>query len=419
MLWIFAYRLFLILLLPIMFIRLWLKGRKEPLYRKRWSERLGFLSIARQNNKPLIWLHCVSVGEFLASIPLIDTILAANTHQLLITSTTPSGSEQILKKYHNKVLHTYLPVDFSIFYRQILTKLQPKICVIIETEVWVNLINTLHKHQIPTILANARLSEKSFLGYQKMAKLSRPTLKKISHITAQSQQSYDYFLKLGVEKNQISQPGNIKFDLNLDTSPALLDEFRRLFNQRPVLLFASTHPGEEALILSEYNKHKNDFDNALMVIVPRHPNRCDEVGKLLNQQQLSYKKRSQNIACDATTDVLLVDTMGELTACYALADWCFIGGSLVKHGGHNMLEPAGLKKPILFGLWVHNFPEITCQLLEHKGAIQVQDAKDLFGQLKILLQNPEQCQQLGDNAYNYFSQNQGATQILFERIRQV
>ena len=413
----FIYRLLIILLLPIALIRLWVKSFKEPHYRQRLLERFGILSIKNTSDKPLIWLHCVSVGEFLATKPLIEKILATNQYQLLITSTTPTGSAQIQQHYSRQVLHTYLPFDVSWFYQGIITKLNPTICLLTETEIWANLIITLKKHHIPSVLMNARLSAKSFKSYQKFAQFSKLIMRKISLIATQNKQTYDYFLQLGVRSEQIINVGNIKFDLNLTLDPEQTVAIKTLVNYRPIILFASTHKGEEALILEAYLPLKAKFDNALIVIAPRHPTRSKEIISLIEKYQLSYQKRTDSKVCPDNVNILLLDTLGELLSFYRLSTLCFIGGSLVDKGGHNMLEPAGFKKPILFGKHTQNFPQVTRDLLDNQGAIEVKDAQDLLRQLLIFYKDKDKCQKLGHHAYQYFSQNQGATDRIMNIIQ--
>lgn len=420
MLWL--YRLLFLLLLPVMILRLGWRGFKEPQYWQRLQERFGFLPLTvyqATNNKPLIWLHCVSVGEFLGAKPLIKKLLIQDTHQLFITTTTPSGSAQVKQHYQNnkQVLHSYMPFDVTWFYLKLIKKLRPSLCLIMETEIWPNHLIVLKKHKIPSVLINARLSERSFKRYQKLHAFTQFILQNLSHIASQNTQSYDYFTQLGVNPDKLSHEGNLKFDLNLTLDDIKLTALKTMTHHRPIILFASTHNKEEAMILSSYSVYKNNFKDALIVLAPRHPRRADEVITLLKQHQLSHHKRSDNQVCTQDIEVLLLDTLGELLSFYALARLCFVGGSLIARGGHNMLEPAGFKKPILFGKHTQNFPEIASQLLSLDGAIQVEDAHDLWAKLNTLYNNTAKANNLGQNAYRYFLQHQGASDNLLQLIQ--
>lgn len=416
MLWLSTYRLLWFILLPLLLIWLLLKSLKEPDYRKQLGQRLGYLpkqTLVQRNKQALIWLHCVSVGEFIASKPLIDILLKSGTYQLLITTTTPSGSKQVIKDYP-QVLHIYLPFDITSFYRRIIHQLKPKICVLMETEIWANLITVLDKNNIPIILANARLSARSFKNYQRFNFLARLIIKKITLIASQNVQTTHYFEQLGASK--IQTVGNIKFDINTQHLPNQA-QIKQLINGRQNILFASTHADEEAQILKAYQSHQSQLNNTLMIIAPRHPKRCTQIIQLTQKHNLSYQRYSQNQVCGDNIDVLLVDTLGELLSFYSLADICFIGGSLVRQGGHNMLEAAAFKKPILFGQYTFNFPEICQQLLQLKGAIQVQNIDDLFQKILVLQKNARHREQIASQAYGYFCQNQGATKQIFQKIQ--
>lgn len=397
----FIYSLLSYLLLPFAIFKL-AKQRKLP----RLSERLGFIKPMKAD---IIWLHCVSVGEFLAARVLIDRLL--KTHKMLITTTTRTGSVEVLKHYQHKVEHLYFPFDCPLIVKRYIKKINPKMVLIMETEIWANLIHYLHKNQVPTLLINARLSDKSFKKYQKFSKFTQQILNKFSRILTQNNSSKQRFIKLGTQSDKVHAMGNIKFDFNIKskTSLACLEKI-----DKKVVVFASTHEGEEKQILDAYLKIQERF-KALLIIVPRHPERFNQVFALIKSPQLKVCKRSDK-QINTDCEIMLGDSMGELMNYFKVADVVFMGGSLNDTGGHNMLEPAALSKPILFGESVFNFAEIASDLLAQKGAIQVQNADTLLMEIATLLDDEKQSKTLGDNAHQYFKSKQGSLNNLMRHI---
>lgn len=395
-----------------MLLRLVLKGLITPAYRHRIGERLGFISATSQH---IIWVHCVSVGEFRAATVLIDKLIKDYPeHQILVTSTTPTGSQAIKDTYQDKVLHYYFPFDLPLIVNRYIKKINPKICILLETEIWPNLIHNLNKNNIPSLLINARLSPRSLEKYQKFTpKLAKQTLNKLNVVATQNQNSAQRFIQLGVDKNRVIVAGNIKFEQNPNIDKTLCKQLKTLIGNRKVVVFASTHKGEEEEIISAYLQHPL---GALMLIVPRHPERFNEVYKLAKKHQIKVLKRSENTSSE-NYDMLLGDSMGEMMSYFEVADIVFMGGSLVATGGHNMLEPAALSKPILFGSNVFNFSEISTDLLTQNGAIQVQNADELLDKITELLADDKQRKTLGQNANQYFKSQQGALDILMKQIR--
>ncbi|WXU00796.1 MAG: 3-deoxy-D-manno-octulosonic acid transferase [Catillopecten margaritatus gill symbiont] len=399
------YNLIGYLLLPVMVLRLIFKGAN---YRKRMGERLGFIEAITAD---VIWVHCVSVGEFRAAIVLIDALmLQYPNHKILVTSTTLTGSKAVIRHYKDKVLHLYFLFDVFGIVKRYIKKVNPKICLLLETEIWPNLIHALHKNGVPTLLVNARLSKKSLAKYQKFPKFSKQILNKLSLIATQNQNSAERFKQLGADKVKVT--GNIKFDQNPSVDSSISQQLKTLVGNRKVVVFASTHKGEEMQIMDAYLKNPLD---ALMLIVPRHPERFDEVYKLAEKHNLKITKRSDNIPCNDCT-ILLGDSMGEMMAYFEIADIVFMGGSLSNTGGHNMLEPAALSKPIVFGPNVFNFSEISTGLIEQNASIQVQNADELLVEISALLANEKQTKTLGKNANQYFKSQQGAVDNLIEGI---
>lgn len=401
------------LLLPLAILRLGVKGLRNPNYVRRLGQRLGFIT---RNTQPLIWVHCVSVGEFRAAIPLIDRLLDTYpNHQVFVSSTTPTGSDALSHHYGDRVLHQYFPFDLPDVVNRYLSRLNPELCLLLETEIWPNLINALNQRQIPTLLINARLSDRSLQRYQRFApNLAKQTLNKLALIAAQNQNSANRLIELGADPTRVEAIGNIKFDQQFSTNTTAADELKKIVGDRICLVCASTHKGEETAILDAYLKLKSQLD-ILLVMVPRHLERFAEVSKLITSKQLNLVKRSSNQSA-ADADVLLGDSMGEMMAYLQIADLVFMGGSLNQTGGHNMLEPASLAKPILFGPNVFNFSEISSGLLAADGAIQAQDAEALLLAVKQLLEAPDTATQMGLNAQTFFKANQGALDTLVARI---
>ncbi len=400
------------LLLPVMILRLIIKGIKSPLYSKRISERLGIIDTIPV---PIIWLHCVSVGEFRASITLIDKLIKKYPeHKILITTTTPTGSKALTDHYQNQVLHLYFPFDLGFIVNKYIKKINPEICILLETEIWPNLIHILNKNNIPTLLINARLSAKSLAKYQKLAPdLAKQTLNKLTLIATQNQNSAERFIELGANKSKVKNTGNIKFDQNPKTDKVASKEIKKIVGKRRVVAFASTHRGEEEEIINSYLKYGNI--DALLVIIPRHPERFNEVYKLAKNKDINIIKRSSNKTAE-DAQILLGDSMGEMMSYFDVADIVFMGGSLNNTGGHNMLEPAALAKPIIFGPNIFNFTEISADLLNKKASIQVQNADELFKEIVKLLDNDRKVRTLGENANQYFKSKQGAVKNIIDII---
>jgi len=404
------------LLLPLLIIRLFAKSVKAPAYRKRILERLGFV---QKINAPVIWIHCVSVGEFRASITLIDTLIKQHPqHKILVTTTTPTGSSALKQHYKNQVLHYYFPFDLSLIVKRYIKRVNPDLCILMETEIWPNLIHALKQRNIPSILINARLSRRSLEKYQKFApKLISKTLNQLTLIATQNQNSATRFIQLGVVENKVINTGNIKFDLNPTANSATTETLKQIIGPRKVITFASTHAGEEAEIIKHYVKVKEQID-ALLVIIPRHPERFNEVEKLAKNAYLTVARRS-NATPNNTAQILLGDSMGEMLSYFAISDIVFMGGSLNQTGGHNMLEPAAHSKAIIFGPNVFNFAEISADLLNNQASIQVQNAQALFTQIISLLGNSQQLEVLGKNAKQYFDSQKGAVKKIAKLIKNI
>jgi 3-deoxy-D-manno-octulosonic-acid transferase len=407
------YRLTWYLFLPILIIRILFKSIKTKEYRQKIFERLGFIN---KIPVPIIWIHCVSVGEFKASIILVDALIKQYPkHRILITSTTPTASNAIKQHYDNLVLHLYFPFDLGFIVKRYIKQVRPEICILMETEIWPNLIHALNKNNIPSILINARMSERSFNKYQKFASsLMSESLNKLSLIATQNQNSANRFIQLGASNNNVVNVGNIKFDQNYQAQQSSTKALKKIINNRMAITFASTHEGEERQIINSFLQVKDKI-NALLIIVPRHPERFNAVEKIAKTLGLTIERRSG--AKSATkSQILLGDSMGEMLSYFTVSDIVFMGGSLSNTGGHNMLEPASIAKPIIFGPNVFNFAEISSDLLSQQGAIQVQNSDELFEKIITLMNDKEQRKTLGDKAKQYFNSQQGTVEKLSKLI---
>ena len=410
----FIYTLLLYLSLPIAILKLIAKERKSPFRKAKLKNQLGFVT---KTSGKVIWVHCVSVGEFNAARPLIDQILDIYPeHKLAITTTTITGAEAVRNHYQDRVMHYFFPFDLPFIVGPFVNKINPVACILLETEIWPNLINNLNKKAIPVMLINARLSERSLNKYQKFSsKLVQKTINQLTLIGSQNDPSSERFLSLGALPDKVVTVGNLKFDSNEKDNPNTTQSLQQMIGQRRVVVFASTREGEEKKIIQSYVNLKDKFD-ALLIIVPRHPQRFDEVFNLIVDSGLKVKRRSDGLGCDESIQVLLGDSMGELLSYYSVCDIAFIGGSLIDTGGQNMLEAAAASKPILFGPSVFNFEKIAQLFLEKDAAIQVGDADDLMKTISALLLDDTKRQKLGENAKNSFEKNRGAVDRLLKLI---
>ena len=410
----FIYTLLLYLSLPIAILKLIAKERKSPFRKAKLKNQLGFVT---KTSGKVIWVHCVSVGEFNAARPLIDQILDIYPeHKLAITTTTITGAGAVRNHYQDRVIHYFFPFDLPFIVGPFVNKINPVACILLETEIWPNLINNLNKKAIPVMLINARLSERSLNKYQKFSsKLVQKTINQLTLIGSQNDPSSERFLSLGALPDKVVTVGNLKFDSNEKDNPNTTQSLQQMIGQRRVVVFASTREGEEKKIIQSYVNLKDKFD-ALLIIVPRHPERFNEVFNLIVDSGLKVKRRSDGLGCDESIQVLLGDSMGELLSYYSVCDIAFIGGSLIDTGGQNMLEAAAASKPILFGPSVFNFEKIAQLFLEKDAAIQVGDADDLMKTISDLLLDDTKRQKLGENAKNSFEKNRGAVGRLLKLI---
>jgi len=412
-----VYSLLFYLLTPFILLRLVWRGIKAPEYLNRWRER--FASYDKQYPQHDIWFHAVSVGETEALFPLVKRLQQEHPElKLLITTTTPTGSARVKAVLQETVTHVYLPYDLPGAVSRFVRCFKPRLAVIVETEIWPNLFACCGANQIPLTIINARLSEKSARGYQKIPTLVRPALAQVKHIAAQTEQDAERFIAIGAQKQTVEILGNIKFDLEI--AQGTIEQGQQLkatqFAGRFVLLIASTHKDEEAPFVDIYRQLKQTIPELLLVVVPRHPERFDPVKKLFEQQQLTIVTRTSQQQCQPETDVYLVDTMGELKMLYAAADVAFVGGSLVPRGGHNILEASAVGVPVLFGPFMNNFKEIAGAALTAGAALQCQNEQDIVQAVLTIYRQPDFKLALVEKGKAFVLRNRGATDAVYARL---
>lgn len=404
------------LLLPFLFLRLWLRGRKAPAYRLRWKERMawGYRPGTLKNS---LWVHAVSVGETLAAAPLIERLLADYPDvPLLVTTTTPTGSERVQALFGDRVTHVYCPWELPTALTRFMRAFDPQLVIVLETELWPNLCAAVKRHGAKLMLMNGRLSEKSYRGYGKLPRLIRPMMARFDALAVQTQVEAERYMALGAWPERVYPIGSVKFDMTLDTAvKQAASQLRVSFGDRPVWIAASTHPGEDAPVLAAHKTLRAQKPDALLILVPRHPERFDGVADQVREAGLSVARRSQQEpAADAA--VYLADTMGELLMLFGACDVAFVGGSLVPVGGHNLLEPAAWEKPVLTGPHLHNFTAIA-QLLDDAGGLSVVDSGEaLADKLQVLMSDPDQCARQGQAAAAVVEANRGALEKGLELI---
>ena len=411
------------LLLPVYFVRLCWKGLSNKEYFLRWSERLGFGSEIPSKGKSLIWIHAVSVGEVNASMPLLRRLITDHPHsELLVTTTTPTGSRLLIERLGNKIKHQYLPVDIPFFLNYFLNKWNPKILILLETEIWPNLINICKRRSIYTALVNARLSEKSRDNYLKYNSLMKPAIEKIDLILTQFESDKRRFQEIA-DRKDINTCGNLKFDQDIpfeleDISKTIKQDWSTDGELRPILIAASTHETEEEEVLKAFKKILTSSPNALLILVPRHLERFERVKKIIQASGLALVSRSKKEDVKKNTQVLLGDTIGELNFLYSLSDVAFVGGSLIDHGGQNLLEPAAQGLALISGPSLRNFSDISDQLIKKEGLTVIRNAAELSEKFIELVENPDVLKKSGEAALEVFMTNRGALEKIINYLQE-
>ncbi len=403
-----------------------------PLYLARgkfhrgFSRRFGFLPDNLKLDRP-IWIHAVSVGEAVAIKGLVAELRKAYPGKKLVISTVTATGNKIAKSLINEGdLLTYLPLDFSFIVRRVLKRVNPRIFIIAETEIWPNLINCLHKQKIPIVTVNGRISDSSYNGYRAIKFFIRPILKKITKFCVQSDADAFRLQNLGVGRDKIQVTGNVKFDIDLEavsgTDALSYRQKLALAQDDKLLVCGSTHPKEEEIIFRAYKELLVNFPELKLLIAPRHPERSQDIARLAQRNGFMPVLISGiSGSCPACVNkpVFILDIIGELFDYYSAADIVFMGGSLVKTGGHNILEPVSLKKPVIFGPHMFNFRDISGLFLKNKAALMAQDCNDLISKIKEILGSSLLSRELVGRAFELIIRNRGATIKNIQVIKQL
>ncbi len=412
------WRIAVYLLLPYVLANLVWRGLRYSPYWHRWPERFGF--VAPLGARRVIWVHAVSVGEVRSAAALIESLaLRYPEHRLVVTTMTPTGSDQVRDLFGERVSHCYVPYDFPDAVRRFFDRVHPEIAVIAETEFWPNIFAECGLRGIPLLLVNGRVSQASLRGYLRVPRIARAMLENADLLCAQTRTDAQRLRNLGAPEALVKVTGNLKFDVELPRD--LLESGRALRDcwgqGRPVWIAASTHAGEERRVLDAFERLRSSIPALLLVLVPRHPERFKSVARLCQRRGLEVELRSRTHgALPADCNVLLGDTMGELQRLYAAADVAFIGGSLVPHGGQNLLEACAVSVPPVFGPHMFHFEEIAAMALERGAARQVHDSAALAAAVALYFEQPELRRAAGRAAHTLVTDNRGALERTLELV---
>ncbi len=418
---IWLYRILLNLAIPFGLIGLVFRGFKNSQYWARWGERFGFASTDVKASAPFdLWIHAVSVGEARAAAPLVKRLLQEQPDiNILVTTTTPTGSAMVNMMLKDQVSHCYFPYDLGWAMNRFVATINAKTVLIMETEIWPNMIEAVHNSGATLVYTNVRLSERSYLGYAKFPKLVKRTLDMVDHFAVQGKLDRKHLELLGIESNKISETGSIKFDVNVPPSLRESAEVmrRQLGQDRLIWIAGSTREGEEGRILSAYKSLKETFPSLLLLLVPRHPERFDYMARKIQRRGLVCVRRTENVPeLSLDVDVYLGDTMGELSLMYASSDVAFVGGSLEPLGGQNILEPCALGVPVVFGPHMFNFPDISRWTIKEGAGRMVQNAAELEAVLAELLANPSLRDEMGGKGLAFIDAHRGALEKNYAMI---
>lgn len=404
-------------LTPFVAARLAWRSRRLPAYRERWRER--FALYESSSAEVTAWFHAVSVGEAEAAFPIIRRFAARHPSlSILVTCTTPTGSARISSVLGDSVRHVYLPYDLPDGVARFLDHFRPKLAVFLETEIWPNMYAACKQRGISLAIVNGRLSEKSARRYRRIGRLTTESLSAVSLVAAQTASDAKRYIGLGMDSGRVTVAGNVKFDLDFsDAMQQKAEKLRvELFGWRPIWIAGSTHSGEEEQILAALKKIKAVIPDVLLLLAPRHPERAAEVRALAEKSGFTVQLRTEDRPCATTSEIFLVDSIGELRLFYGSADVAYVGGSLVPRGGHNVLEPAVAGRPVLFGPHVFNFAEVVQELKESGGGIEVADAEELAEWTLRLLSDPDMRSEVGRKGRAFVSNNRGAVDRVAELL---
>jgi 3-deoxy-D-manno-octulosonic-acid transferase len=409
----FLYNSLLFILLPFMVLRLFFKSVQDKDYIKNISNRFGFFKQDAPLN--LVWFHAVSLGEVISSQILVKKLLKDSN--IVLSVSTPTGLREAEKIYGDAITVVYAPWDFIFFVNRFIKKFKPKALILFETEIWPSMIHAMRKSNKPVILSNARLSESSFKKYRRVKFVIKKTLSKFSLILAQSFEHVDRFKNMGVKENCIIKVGSTKFDFGALKN----SEASAIPNDIEYILAASTHIGEDEIIIKAYEKLKKEFDDLKLIIVPRHPERAIAVKEILKNKNVQCAIDSYDLALTIrSNDVTIIDTTGKLNSLYERAKVSFIGGSLIsKYGGHNIIEPAYNRSSFIVGPHMRNFKDILNLFLERNACLQLDNPNELFDGFKKLLNNDELRNHMIDNAYKVVDENKGSSNKQYNHIKKL
>ncbi|EKD72753.1 MAG: hypothetical protein ACD_45C00597G0003 [uncultured bacterium] len=406
----YLYSVLFYLAMPFIFLRLLWRSRRNPLYRKRLRERLGFCP---HRLHQCIWVHAVSLGETIAAVPLIKALKTAYPGiPILVTNMTLTGSLRVQAALGDSVLHAYIPYDLPDAVARFIDRVNPNIVVIMETELWPNLFAACKKRAIPLIVTNARMSAQSAKGYQRITSLVHDMFTAITMLAVQAEPDAARFVELGMPRERISVTGNLKFDLEISPDVAVKGEVlrERLGQKRLIWVAASTHSGEDEMMLAAHRIVQANIPHALLILVPRHPERFDSVASMIVEHGFKLLRHSQAVQCSSDITVYLGDTMGEMMLMYAASDVACVAGSFVPVGGHNIIEPAALHKPVMTGPYLFNFAEISQLMLAANGMVKVDNTEQLAQAVIQFFADEKYRQQVGNNAFSVVAKNRGALQ---------
>lgn len=411
----FLYQVLIRIVAPLVLLAVCLRGVRDRSYRDRLLERFGYTQLSF--TRPPIWLHAVSVGEVQAATPLIRRLLLnAEQRPLLVTTSTPTGAARVRAVFGEQVSHAYLPYDTQGAVRRFLSRVAPHCIIIMETELWPNLLSQCVQRRMPVVLGSARISSRTASRYQQLRALFARSLPKV-FVGAQTQADAERLLSLGAIDAQVRVTGNIKFDIEIsDSVRAAGAAIREQWAQRPVWIAGSTHDGEEQQILAAHQVVRASKPDALLILAPRHPQRFAQVATLLKTQSIEFVTRSSQQRVLPQHSVLLLDTLGDLTSFYAASDVAFVGGSLVPVGGHNLLEPAALSLPVITGPHTFNAPDVADKLAERGAVRYVYSGAELGEVVLELLNDPAERARQATLAYTFVQESKGALARLLDLL---
>jgi len=414
---------FIFLIAALVYLPVYLFRRK---FHPGFQMRFGVLPRSLELNKP-IWIHAVSVGEAMAVKNLVGELRAAYPgKRFFISTVTPTGNKIAKGIAKDTDFVSYLPLDLSFIVRRVVNKVKPSLLIIMETEIWPNLISYLHQENIPVVLVNGRISDRSFKGYLGIKFLLKPILNKINLFCVQTKSDAERLFRLGVSEDRIRVTGNMKFDNTVFSDKKIsdsADKYRGLLEMKPedkLWVCGSTHPQEEEIILDVYRRLLKDFPQLKLLIAPRHPQRAGEIEKAASKSGFRsvFVSILPGKSCNCISKcVFILDVIGELVYFYNIANIVFVGGSLIKKGGHNILEPASLGKPVITGPYMFNFRDIAGLFLENKACVIAHNREELLEKMKDLLKNADKSIQISQRAKTIILQNQGATARNLEYIK--